>query len=54
MTLLLIIIYLWAGITITILIAQEPDSAGSKLKPVARAVLIITWPLSAPYMIVGM
>ena len=54
MTLLLIIIYLWAGITITILIAQEPDFDGPKLKPVARVILIITWPLSAPYMIIRM
>ena len=54
MTLLLIIIYLWAGITITILIAQEPDSDGYKPKPVARVILIITWPLSAPYMIIRM
>jgi hypothetical protein len=54
MTLLLIIIYLWAGITITILIAQEPDYAGSKLKRLARVLLVITWPLSAPYMIVRM
>ncbi len=54
MTLLLIIIYLWAGITITILIAQEPDYDGSKPKLIARAILIITWPLSAPYMIVRM
>ena len=54
MTLLLIIIYLWAGITITILIAQESDSAESKPKTVARVILIITWPLSAIYMVVRM